>query len=418
MPALASPVWRRLEILSSALLLTQISLTLPLRLSCQALPTIRQLGPIVDRSSFTVGSVAATRELPRGKILANDIVSRRLYVFDSALVHSTIVLDSTVGASNSYGDSPGGIVPFKGDSTLFVDPSSISLLVLDQDGRVARVMAGPRLSEIPFLLGGPYGTPGFDPLGRLVFRGSARRQAPTTHEPTSYASLVDSAPIVRLDLRTRKTDTIAQFRIARTQMTMTQSEAGKVRASALRNPMPIVDDWSILPDGSIAVVRGQDFHIDFIQPDGTRRPSARIPFPWRRLDDDEKKAFVDSVRRATDSVVAKTRAAIAARIKDTTIARPEPVEFVFTPPSELPDYVPAFQTNSTHTAPTGELWIRTSQIVAGRPVYYVVSSKGQLIDRVQLPSGRVISGFGSNHLIYLAFIDSSGGVRLERARDR
>jgi len=65
----------------------------------------------------------------------------------------------------------------------------------------------------------------------------------------------------------------------------------------------------------------------------------------------------------------------------------------------------------------GNLWIRTSTIVGGEPVYDIVNRRGELFDRVQLPSFRTIAGFGPG-VIYLAMKDSVGVVHLERARVR
>ena len=386
------------------------------RVQAQPLPPIRELGPIINRSTPSVASIAAARELTHGTVLVNDIVSRRLYLFDSALAGLTILLDSTVGAANSYGDAPGGVIPYRGDSTLFVDPSSISILLLDPVGKVARVMAGPRLADIPFLVGGPYGTPGFDPNGRLIYRGSARRTTTRPGGNISSSPLLDFAPIVRMDLRTRNTDTVALFRIARFTVTTSRTREGGFRRTVLKNPLPVVDDWAILPDGSVAIVRGQDFHVDLVKPDGARNSLKKIPFAWRKLGDDEKAAFVDSVRNATNIVIAKLRASIAARYQGTGVGAPEPVVFEYVSPNELPDYFPPFEPNAARADPSGALWIRTTQINDGRPVYYVLGRSGVLTDRVQLPSGRVIAGFGSKGTIYLAYVDLSGGVKLERAR--
>ena len=63
----------------------------------------------------------------------------------------------------------------------------------------------------------------------------------------------------------------------------------------------------------------------------------------------------------------------------------------------------------------GNLWIRTSQNVDGRPVYDVVDRKGELIDRVQLPANRVLAGFGENGVVYLAVRDGAT-AHLEKAR--
>src|SRR6185295_10205649 len=56
-------------------------------------------------------------------------------------------------------------------------------------------------------------------------------------------------------------------------------------ASAL---VPARDDWAVLSDGSIAFVRGHDYHIDWIRPDGAMASSAKLPFDWQRLAEESK----------------------------------------------------------------------------------------------------------------------------------
>ena len=48
------------------------------------------------------------------------------------------------------------------------------MLVIDGAGTVARVMAVPRPNDAQFMVGGPFGTPGFDSRGRIVYRGFTR----------------------------------------------------------------------------------------------------------------------------------------------------------------------------------------------------------------------------------------------------
>ena len=86
-------------------------------------------------------------------------------------------------------------------------------------------------------------------------------------------------------------------------------------------------------------------------------------------------------------------------------------------PSDLPDYKPAFMPGSTRADADGNLWIRTSQNVAARPVYNVINRKGELIDRVQLPANRVLVGFGEGGVVYLAVRDGAT-AHLEKARSK
>ena len=79
----------------------------------------------------------------------------------------------------------------------------------------------------------------------------------------------DSAPIVRANFETRTVDTIGRVKIqSGSRMSMTQDASGKMVMKATINPLPTVDEWAVLSDGTVAFVRGQDYHVDFIKPDG------------------------------------------------------------------------------------------------------------------------------------------------------
>jgi len=90
----------------------------------------------------------------------------------------------------------------------------------------------------------------------------------------------------------------------------------------------------------------------------------------------------------------------------------------FIDPKELPDYKPPFFANSSRADAEGNVWIRTipTRAIPGGPVYDVINRQGELVERVQVPEGRTILGFGPG-TVYL--ISRSGtDVTLERARIR
>lgn len=431
----------------------------------QALPPIRPIGPIEHVSVEPMKAVSAVRELSGRRVLVNDIVSHRVLLFDSTLANATPVADSTAGTANAYGNMPGGLIPYRGDSTLFIDPASLSMLVFDDAGKVARVMAVPRPNEAIYLIGGPFGTSGFDPAGRLVYRGNTNITSggppPGIDVKTFVPQFPDSAPIVRVTLANRAEDTVSFFRIPPTKMSVTRTDNG-FTASAIVNPMPTVDDWALLPDGTVAVVRGRDFHIDWYQPDGAHSSSPKIPFDWQRLTDDQKAAVIDSAKKVMEerrqqriAALDSTRKLSGSAANDMRMtagaadagagmgqmvmvvrtdgggggrgASPPtrggstqqitmpPLQFV--EPYQLPDYRPAFGTAATRCDTQGNLWIRTSQANDGRPVYDVINRAGELTDRVQLPAFRTIAGFGPG-VVYMGVTDSTGVIHLERARIR
>ncbi len=424
----------------------------------QSLPPVRPLGAVVRISPTDVfGSVSAVRPLPGGRVLVNDLVRRQLLLLDSTFATQAVIADTTAATANAYSGRTGGLIPYRGDSTLFIDPQSLSMLVIDGSGKVARVMAVPRPNDAQFMVGGPFGTPGFDSKGRIVYRGFTRPNLPpppSGNEPSTAPRIPeqpDSAPILRVALATRALDTASFFKIPKARASVVQTERG-MSVTMMMNPMPVVDDWTLLPDGTLAVVRGADYHIDWLAPDGSRTSTAKIPFEWQRLSDEAKQTFLDSAKVAMEAN--RARAVATNGGGNMTMAAPPaggggggmivmrfdgpgapsggaggtgpgaggapmsmPMPAInMVPPSDLPDYRPAFGTGATRADLDGNLWIRTSKVANGGPVYDVVNRQGVLIDRVSFPFGRVIAGFGPG-VIYMGVRDDKG-ARLELARMR
>jgi hypothetical protein len=88
-----------------------------------------------------------------------------------------------------------------------------------------------------------------------------------------------------------------------------------------------------------------------------------------------------------------------------------PLQFVNA--SELPDYAPPFSPGSARGDADGNLWVRTSNSLNGGAVYDVINAKGQLTDRIAVPMGRFIAGFGPG-TVYMGVREGTG-VRLEAA---
>jgi hypothetical protein len=84
---------------------------------------------------------------------------------------------------------------------------------------------------------------------------------------------------------------------------------------------------------------------------------------------------------------------------------------------KLPDYRPAFTAGSARGDLDGNLWVRTTSPVGNAgSIYFVINTKGEVIDRVQLPESRILVGFGRNGDVYLSVRDAEGNVRVERAK--
>ena len=437
---------------SRASLLTLTTLALAPALGAQALgpqarPPIRPLAAVHATTSDSLGMVNNVRALPGGRLLINDATSRRVLLVDSTFKLISIVADSTSSTANAYGPRSGSLIAFRGDSTLFVDAASLSMLVIDPAGKIGRVMSVPRSQDAMMLAAGGLGTGAYYSNGYLVYRGmpGIRMQMSASGAPT-MPSVADTMAIVRVNLQSRAVDTVGFIRIPKTNTNMTRSDDGKISISIEVNPLPVVDDWVVTSGGDIALIRGKDYHVDWMSPDGTHRSSPKMAFDWKRLSDEQKVALIDSVKAIRDRAAAanpgegnQMAAAFGAALGTGGAAGGAAPQMVmrfearggpggppgggaapqinYVSPSDLPDYQPAFFATSAKADDDGNIWIRTipTKPQAGGAVYDVVNGKGEVIDRVQIPENRTIVGFGPGGVVILAARDGMT-TKLERAR--
>ena len=427
------------------------SVVLPAALVAQQAPAVRLIAAPDASTKPVLSMAAAVRQLPNGGLLVNDILKRQLVLFDPTLANATIVADSVSGGASSYGTRPGGIIPYLGDSTLFIDPAGLSMFVIGPTGAIARVASVPRSQDAGTLGSNMGGLPGLDAKGRIVYAagGGPMRitsmQRPTngaaqTGLPFSMPDPPDSGALVRIDPSSRKLDTATFIKIPKIKMNMNQSEKGMTVTREI-NPLPLVDDWAVLSDGSVAVVRGRDYHIDWINADGSMTSAAKLPFDWQRLTDEDKAAVIDSAKAALDAAAASmaSQAGLATkagamgadgggrgmvvmnfstsggdgtRSTTSTSGAGGGLQMTFSSINELPDYRPPFaQAGSVKADADDNIWIRTTAKrtgAIGGAIYDVVNRKGEIVDRVQVPAGRTIVGFGKGGVVYMMARDDKG----------
>jgi len=404
------------------------------RASGQRPPPIRPVGPITHVSTEPFSSITSAIRLSDGRVFVNDIVARRVVLFDSTLAAARVITDSTSVTATAYGFGAGALIPFHGDTALFLDPQSSAMPVLSPAGRIARVMATPRPNNRPVSLGSLYFTPGFDAAGRLLFYLPQSMTVSRTSLPPSATTtrIVDSALIVRYYFATQAYDTVATIRMPKARQTVRTDEEGRINSlrSMTADPLPVVDDWVVRGDGSLVIVRGRDFHVDWMDANGKWSSAPKMPFDWQHLDDTQKQVLIDSAAAANkarlDSMIAGTSSGgLGGGVavgrgggggEGVPPQRPPPVfDDPKIEPNEVSDYRPPFPHAATHVDTDGNLWIRTTTVVNGQPVYDLVNRRGELFDRVQLPPFRTIAGFGPG-VVYMAVKDAAGIVHLETAK--
>ncbi len=441
---------------------------------------IRPLGRVDATSKEPLSSIGAIRPLSDGRVLVNDEEGHRLLLLDASLAHTIIVADTSSTAVRAYGRLAGALFPFFGDSSLFADVAALAMLVVDPNGKINRVFSPPLgpAGGLAYLRSVGYGV-AFDGIGNLVFQANGGMGVPVL--PPGVPSVTtlerDSTLIVRTNLATKSRDTVARLRTPGAARITPSGVEGCVAVTTLSNPLPLADSWTVMSDGTIAVIRVIDYHIDWYAPNGVRHSSPRIQHSWIPFTDAQRAAFMDSVRVADSVADAADRAATSDAASSVSLANaavaaavaralpgtddgtagggrggggraggagigvpavpgmaglaggvshgatqcrvpgPPTTGRQYIDPTALPDYLPPFlgQVGVAKADADGHIWIRSYEMGASsdRLVYDVVDRQGKLIDRIQLSPGATIVGFGPG-VVYLSTADG-GRFTLARA---
>ncbi len=412
-------------------------------------PAVRDLPAPASVSAGTFGAISGVRGLPGGRALVNDATNHRLILLDSTLQVQAIVLDSSVG--HSYGQRQGGLLRYLGDSSLFIDAASLSGLLIDGSGKVVRQLAVPSrlMQNIIAPTHQAQGYPDVDAKGRILFRAPVTGQVrPGTIEQARY----DSMFIGRLDLTTHVQDTIATLHLSRATVSV-PTASGRGPPRLLVDPIPFSDDWAVLTEGSLAIVRAHEYRLELVGPDGSHQTSPPISFPWRRVDDAEKQHLIDSASHAEAVAAAnayycqvvgwansngmpypkgfsippdvRCSPLPAGWVLPPATPSPQPVGADPPPPppqpgpgeprevlpvNQLADYRPPFAAGGVRADADNHVWIRT---LAGLPteqgvVYDIIDRTGQIVARIRVRLGQVVVGFGPGNRVYLATQDPTG----------
>lgn len=409
-------------------------------------PTVREMAPPSAASTHPFRFIFTVRETTGGRVLVNDALRHQLLIVDANLSNPVVVIDSANPGGQAYGDWPAPTLKWRGDSSIHLDVPSRSWLVLDDMGKIIRPIAPPKQSD--------YSRPmmdqsGYDASGNVIYRAFTTMVADTSTSRdgtfTRKSHPADSIGLVRGNFTTRVVDTIAKLKQdGSTKAVQSTTFAGKKLLHVSYNPLVPIDEWAALSDGTIAIVRGHDYHVDYLLPDGSRKSSAKLPFDWKRLTDDDKQHLIDSTRAIVEGVRARAadaggpvagNDAVVLFFRNATTVNPrgiptnatanlppksvEPtVTYEFSPLSEIADYYPPIRIGATRADEDGNLWMlptTSAQSKHGELLYDVVNPRTDAFYRVRLPVGRSIAGFGKNGAVYL--MSKHGDTwRLERTR--
>jgi hypothetical protein len=275
-----------------------------------------------------------------------------------------------------------------------MDRATLSMQIIDAEGKLVRTAAIPRPSDAFFVTNQQAGKASFDQSGNLIYRSSPRIVRP----PGSGSPGVtpDSSALLRVN-QSGGVDTVTFVHIPVPQTQTIVDASGREKTIVALNPLPLVDDWAVLSDGSVAVFRGKTFELEIFGRDGLieRRP---IPFPWRRLSELEKSALIDSAKAKRTRTIASQ----AEQAKSRGLPPPAFEEATFVDTAELPDYFPAFELNTIVRDNQDRLWVPVlATAVAQTNILLIISRTGTATERIAVKKGYSVVGFADDGSAYL-----------------
>ncbi|MBC7896224.1 MAG: hypothetical protein H7066_12490 [Cytophagaceae bacterium] len=360
----------------------------------QKAPTKAIGKPIVELEEPFTGAFDA-RELPDGRLIVLDVKDNVLSYVSADL--STVKPIARQGSGPTEYQRITQIIPRQGDSTLAYDVMNARFLVIDPNGvAVSTVSLREASGGMPI---GPMAVKGYDGKGRLLYQGMKVTMGPRG------PALSDTSAVLRLDPARKKIDTLSSVRIGSPALQM----SGDMRkgTGAVRMVMPaypIVDEWGLLPDGRIVVVRGDTYSLEFISAPGVIASRVKVPYePVKVVNQDKVK--MREAREEMEKEVSKAMAGASAMIPKGKSA-PKMPSMAVDEPTEWPAVKPAFGQAALKIAPDGEIWIsRLREAAFDGQSWDVFTKAGVLRMRVDLPAKAKLVGIGARH-IYAVRTDS------------
>jgi hypothetical protein len=421
---------------------------------------------------FSQLSVGSIRELRDGRIIVADPRDKLVSLIDMRRGSATKI--GREGSGPQEFGLPLRLFPAPGDTTILFDPLNSRYLVIGPTGvpvntfrteadPVAQVVAGggPAGGQVVRQGTPPGGQAGGPPAGAQVAQGAqgapgARPGAPAGGQGAARAGgpgpgmvmlgggftarasdaqgrlygesmgvsfdadgrpqQSDSAVLVRFDRGTRRLDTLAYLKLARGNTQVSGSQGNMRMMVGAANPLTPRDEWSVFPDGRVAIVRGTDYRVEFILPNGARQSGAPIAYTPVRMNAAEiryEEGLRNAARANQMSVMVTNNSGQMSRTAQMGPgANAPPLEPLTDWPAVKPPFRPGMA--SVMARPNGELWVRRTENAQARGTLYdVINAQGAVAYQVRIPEGLTLVGFGQN-TIYTYKKDEDDLVYLQR----
>jgi hypothetical protein len=370
-------------------------------LSAQEIPEKELPKPAATLTS-DIESVRGVHELKDGRVLIVEGRAQKLLLGDFATGKVTMRMET--GPEDNQFRTLMGLWAWPGDSVASIDPVKARMMIFGPDGTMARTVKmgepmtqqfgapagrggdaaaapaggapgprGPRMPQLRYLVGTQtaFGT------------GFPQRGAPT---PPTVPPPRAPFPIVRYNLQSLTYDTVTQLMPAQApRQPLLNPTLATYTAYIGTQPLQAVDTWTVLSDGTVAVVRGASYKIDLFAPDGTRSQVGPVPYTPIPVSKDDKKRLIDEYKGNVGQMLrTNPRAANGATVG-------------FEEPTSWPDNNPPFRADiAPHVDRQDRIWLATRCAKDDQArCYDVIDRTGARVARYRLPPKTSIVAFGA-----------------------
>jgi hypothetical protein len=164
-----------------------------------------------------------------------------------------------------------------------------------------------------------------------------------------------------------------------------------------------VDQWTVAPDGRIAVVTVEPYQVTYVSEDGMPLVGKPIVYTPVRVNSALKQQWRELKSQPVLTIRSGPNGSISGGSTKPRFAEPD----------VWPEVLPPFLLDAVRFAPDGTLWIERTASAGSPQTFDLVDRAGRLASRVVLPPKARLVGFGER-TIYVVKIDADDLEYLQR----
>lgn len=346
--------------------------------------------------------VDGVRELGDGRVIVVDSHDRLIHLVDFA--SATRARVGRQGQGPGEYQSPMRLFALPGDSSMVYDLAMRSANVITPHATMPGVLPAPPGSGGPVALSDRSGT---DSRGRIYSEVRLNRQSGNG----------DTVGIERVDRGTGNRDTVAFVSVHVVSSLLAPRPSGPQpgRAGGMGGmgaaeraggvlPFMSRDQWAVAPDGRVAVVSVEPYHVAFYDQNGARRVSPPIATDRIPVGEALKTAWRAEHHQLVPGLVYSGGTVVAQMLPPS-----------YTEPTAWPEYLPAILDRAVWYAPDGVLWVQRTTAADAPATFDLIDATGRVSQRVVLPKQTRLVGFGVSS-VYVVRIDADDLEYLQRYR--